>query len=111
MFGDESGELLDERDCKIGGLRSRCCKGVEIEKFRAAVCCDGGCGGSGNESGFALCASEGGFKIEHSLDAGGVREKFVRRGGVEEAVEKGHGESVIFCARGRNGFVGKEHVS
>jgi hypothetical protein len=45
------------------------------------------------------------------LDAGGVREEFVRRGGVEEAVEKGHGESVIFCARGRNGFVGKEHVS
>lgn len=110
LLGDKLGELLDERDGKVGGGGDGRGQGVEAEKFGAAICRDcGGCSG-GDQASFGFGAGEGGFEIEHELEAGRVGEERLDGRGIEEGVEKRHGKSVNVPGRRKNGFVRREGV-
>ena len=110
LFGDEGGELFNERDGEIAGDRSRSGESVQIKFRGVAICRDrSGCG-RGNEAGFGFGASQRGFEIEHRLDASGVGEKAYDGRGIEESIEKRHEESVIFPGRRKNDFVREEGV-
>src|SRR5579859_1693022 len=92
---DEHGELLDQRNCEIAGIRGRSSERSHIVKFGTAFRFNRWSGRGGNKSGARLGSRQGRFEIEHPLQRGAIGENSFDGLRTKQRVEQVHALSVI----------------